>query len=53
MKLSVFLTYFKACTYPMTLLLIVFYILSNVASVGSNFWLSTYSDSQASTDKNM
>ena len=38
----------------MSLLLLLFYTLSNAASVGSNFWLATYSDSQTpNSTKNM
>ena len=54
MKFSVIMAYFKACTYSMTFLLILFYILTNAASIGSSFWLATYSDSQTpNSTKNM
>lgn len=43
-KLTVFVTYIKACTYYISFLVLLFVILSNAASLGSNFWLADYSN---------
>jgi len=51
-KFGVFVEYFKASSYLMSFLLIFFYIFSNVASVGSNFWLAAYSNTQGKNDSN-
>ena len=44
MKLSVLKFYFKACGYWLTVFLLIFFVLSNTASLGSNIWLSEWSN---------
>lgn len=51
-KLSVLTAYVKACTYSLTLLVVLFFILNNGASVGSNFWLAHYSNQQGQNNTN-
>lgn len=46
-KLTVFWSYIKACTIFLTLLMILFYVLSTGASVGTNFWLAHWSNEEA------
>ena len=41
---SVLITYCKACTYLMTALMLLFNVLQNGASVGTNFWLAAWSN---------
>ena len=43
-KLSVFALYMRSVGLTVSLLIIFFYVLSNAASVGSNFWLSVWSN---------
>lgn len=50
-KLSVLMEYFKACGKTMLIFFILTYSLSNIASVGSNLYLSKWSDNAASFDK--
>ena len=45
-KLSVLFSYIRACTFLVTFLVLVFNILSNGTSVGSNFWLAQWSNQQ-------
>ena len=50
-----FVTYIKACTYYISMLVLLFIFLSNAASLGSNFWLANYSnqnDAAGSTSGN-
>jgi len=42
-KMSVFLTYMHAVGIKASILIIFFYLLSNVAAMISNFWLSSWS----------
>lgn len=44
---SILLAYGKACTWPMTLLTLLFYAATNVASVGGNFWLAVWSNAES------
>ena len=41
------IAYMKACTFSMTGLVILFYILTNASSVGSNFWLAHWSNQES------
>ena len=43
--MSVFATYLKACTYPMSLVVVACCLLVNGMGVGTNVWLSEWSDS--------
>jgi hypothetical protein len=43
-KLTVFLTYMRAIGLPVAIAFLFFYILSTGAAVGSNFWLSAWSN---------
>ena len=52
-KLSVFITYVKACTYYMILTVLFFYFLSNVAAVGSNFWLAHWTNVEGSRNSSL
>lgn len=45
-KLSVVIAYCRACTYYMTLLTVLFYVLSQGASVAANIWLSKWSNAE-------
>ena len=51
-KLSVVITYIKACTFSMTGMVILFSTLSNGSSVGSNFWLAHWSNQESSFAEN-
>ena len=42
-RMSVFLTYMHAVSIKASILIILFYVLSNVASMCSNLWLSAWS----------
>ena len=46
-QMSVFFSYAKACTYYMTVLVILFNILTNGAAVGQNFWLAHWSNQES------
>ena len=48
-KMSVVLTYIRACTFSMTGLVILFYVLTNASSVGSNYWLAIWSNEESSS----
>ena len=50
-QLSVFVTYAKACTYYMTLLVLLFSILTNGAAVGQNFWLAHWSNEESGQNR--
>ncbi len=50
--MSVLFAYAKACTYTMTLLVIVFNILTNGAAVGQNFWLAHWSNQESDNTTN-
>nr|UOU03336.1 ATP-binding cassette subfamily C1-5 [Brachionus rubens] len=50
-KFSVLMEYFKACGLPMLIFFIVTYSISNVASVGSNLFLSKWSNNSDNYDK--
>ena len=45
-KISVILAYCIACTWYMTLITLFLYVLTNVASVASNFWLADWSNAE-------
>ena len=45
-RLSVILAYCRACTWYMTLITMLFYVLTNGASVASNFWLADWSNAE-------
>ena len=45
-KIAVILAYCRACTYLMTFLTLLFYVLTNGASVASNFWLAEWSNAE-------
>ena len=47
-KLSVVIAYMKACTFSVTGLVTLFYVLTNGSSVGSNFWLAHWSNQESS-----
>ena len=46
-KLSVILAYCRACTWPMTVITVLFFVLAHGASIASNFWLAKWSNAQA------
>ena len=48
-KLSVLLTYCKACSYLLSFLTILFFVCMNGASIASNFWLADWSNSEDAT----
>lgn len=50
-KASVLMEYFRACGIVMIIIFIVIYSLSNVASVGSNLYLSHWSNNPVQYDK--
>ncbi|XP_033117760.1 multidrug resistance-associated protein 1-like isoform X2 [Anneissia japonica] len=43
-KWSVYTTYLKSVGWPLSILILIFYLLSNAASIGANLWLSHWSD---------
>ena len=43
------IAYIKACTFSMTGLVALFYVLTNGASVGSNFWLAHWSNQESAS----
>ncbi|XP_071965517.1 multidrug resistance-associated protein 1-like [Antedon mediterranea] len=43
-KWSVYLTYLESVGLPLSVLILMFYLLSNAASIGSNLWLSHWSN---------
>ena len=45
-KLSVIFSYIKACTWIMSGLTILFYVITNVVSVAFNFWLAEWSNAE-------
>ena len=45
-KLSVIIAYCRACTWYMSLLTLLLYVLTNGASVASNFWLADWSNAE-------
>lgn len=49
--MSVVISYIKACTFSMTGLVILFYVLTNAASVGSNFWLAHWSNEESASSE--
>ncbi len=51
-KLTVFITYIKACTYYISFLVLLFVLMSNAASLGSNFWLADYSNQNDEAGQN-
>ena len=46
MKLGVYSIYLRSLTWPITAVIVVFYLLQNGASVGSNIWLAKWSDDE-------
>jgi len=50
-KLSVLQTYFKACGYLLTVSSVLAFSLVNVGSIGSNFWLSDWSNDANNKEK--
>lgn len=46
-KFSVVLDYCRACTWPMTIITVVFFVLTHTASISSSFWLVKWSNAQA------
>ncbi len=44
--LSILWEYCKACTWPMMFFAIFLFFITNVASVGSNFWLAAWSNAE-------
>lgn len=48
-KMSVVISYLKACTFSMTGLVILFNVLTNASSVGSNFWLAHWSNEESAS----
>lgn len=46
-KLSVILDYCQACTWPMAVMTVVFFVLAHGASIASSFWLAKWSNAQA------
>ena len=48
-KLSVLITYCKACSYFLSFLTILFFVCMNGASIASNFWLADWSNSEDAT----
>jgi ABC-type multidrug transport system fused ATPase/permease subunit len=50
--MSVLFTYVRACTYPLSLLTILLYLLANGASLASNFWLADWSNSNTPENLN-
>ena len=49
---AVILAYCRACTWYMTVFVLVFNILSNVFAVVTNFWLADWSNAEATRDAN-
>ena len=49
-KLSVILAYCRACTWPMTLITVVFFVITHGASIASSFWLVKWSNAQANEE---
>ena len=47
--MSVVISYLKACTFSMTGLVILFNVLTNASSVGSNFWLAHWSNEESAS----
>ena len=46
-KFSVILDYCRACTWPMAVVTVVFFVLTHAATIGSGFWLAKWSSAQA------
>ena len=46
-KLSVILDYCRACTWPVAIITVVFFVLTHGASIASSFWLAKWSNEQA------
>jgi hypothetical protein len=46
-KFSVVLDYCRACTWPMAIITVVFFMLTHSASIASSFWLVKWSNAQA------
>ena len=46
-KLSVILDYCRACTWPMAVVTVVFFVLTHGTSIASSFWLAKWSNAQA------
>ena len=51
-RLSVILAYCRACTWYMTLITLLFYVLTDGASVASNFWLADWSNAEGNMRAN-
>jgi cytoskeletal protein RodZ len=47
MKFSIVLDYCRACTWPMAIVTVVFFVLTHAASIASSFWLVKWSNAQA------
>ncbi len=43
-KASVFVAYLRSVGLPISIAIIILYLLNNVASIGANLWLSDWSD---------
>ena len=50
--MSVMLAYIRACTYPLSILTIILYLMANGASLASNFWLADWSNSNIPANAN-
>ncbi len=50
-SISVIKSYIKACTWVMSVLVFLFYGLSNALSVSSNFWLAEWSNAEGNFNK--
>ena len=46
MQLSILLAYCRACTWAMTGVVLLMFLFTNMASVGGNFWLATWSNAE-------
>lgn len=46
-KLSVILSYCRACTWPVATITVLFFVLTQAASIASSFWLAEWSSAQA------
>ena len=49
-QFSVLLAYLKACTWIMSGITVLLYILTNSASVGANFWLAEWSNAEGALE---
>lgn len=50
--ISVLFSYIRACTYPLSLLTMILYLMANGASLASNFWLADWSNSNTPSNRN-